>query len=129
MLVAGTRSHATRQQEKAQTHRTSSYKPAPCLRSILARLPSPVNILNIFDASNNFLQCQLFSCLLSNIFLCIVTYLMLLCSILCYFRFFLYFKQNTFSLTLNKTIVIKISSSLFLPCHNPNPQFSGLNLL
>ena len=56
MLTAGTRSHATRQQEKAQTHRTSSYKPAPCRRSSLARLPPPVNILNIFDASDNFLQ-------------------------------------------------------------------------
>ena len=60
MLTAGTRSHATRQQEKAQTHRTSSYKPAPCRRNSLARLPPPVNILNIFDACDNFLQHNLF---------------------------------------------------------------------
>ena len=61
MLTAGTRSHATRQQEKAQTHRTSSYKPAPYRRSSLARLPPPVNILNIFDASDNFLQYKILS--------------------------------------------------------------------
>lgn len=60
MLTAGTRSHAARQQEKAQPHRISFRKPAPCWRSSLARLPPPVNILNIFDASDTFLQCQLF---------------------------------------------------------------------
>ena len=61
MLTAGTRSHAARQKEKAQTHRTASYKPAPCWRSSLARLPPPVNILNIFDASDNFLQYKILS--------------------------------------------------------------------
>ena len=60
MLTAGTRSHAARKQEKAQTHRTSFYKPAPCRQGSLARLPPPVNILNVFDASDNFLQYQLF---------------------------------------------------------------------